>query len=53
MSQTGSPSTQRGYGLARVCRAWEVARSTVSLAKGRTAGSGGSTPAAQAQAAVE
>jgi putative transposase len=39
MSQTCSPSTQRVYGLARVCRAWEVARSTVYLAKGRTAGS--------------
>jgi putative transposase len=29
MSQTCSPSTQRRYGLARVCRMWEVARSTV------------------------
>ena len=29
MSQTCSPSTQRRYGLARVCRLWEVARSTV------------------------
>ena len=31
MSQTCSPSTQRRYGLARVCRAWELARSTVYL----------------------
>lgn len=31
MSQTCSPSTQRRYGLARVCRVWEVARSTVYL----------------------
>jgi transposase InsO family protein len=31
MSQTCSPSTQRRYGLARVCRTWEVARSTVYL----------------------
>jgi putative transposase len=29
MSQTCSSSTQRRYGLARVCRLWEVARSTV------------------------
>jgi len=29
MSQTCSPSTQRRYGLARVCRVWELARSTV------------------------
>lgn len=38
MSQTGSPSTQRVYGLARVCRVWEVARSTVYAMKGRAAG---------------
>ena len=37
MSQTCSPSTQRVYGLVRVCRAWEVARSTVYAAKGRAA----------------
>jgi putative transposase len=37
MSQTRSPSTQRVYGLARVCRAWEVARSTVYAAQGRAA----------------
>jgi putative transposase len=35
MSQTRSPSTQRGYGLARVCRVWEVARSTVYLTQAR------------------
>jgi len=34
MSQTCSPSTQR-YGLARVCRVWEVARSTVYLHQAR------------------
>ena len=28
MSQTCSPSTQRRYGLARVCRVWELGRST-------------------------
>ncbi len=35
MSQTCSPSTQRRYGLARVCRLWEVARSTVYLTQAR------------------
>jgi transposase InsO family protein len=35
MSQTCSPSTQRRYGLARVCRMWELARSTVYLAQAR------------------
>ncbi len=35
MSQTCSPSTQRRYGLARVCRLWELARSTVYLAQAR------------------
>lgn len=40
MSQTRSPSTQQGYGLARVCRVWEVARSTVYATKGRAAGAG-------------
>lgn len=35
MSQTCSPSTQRCYGLARVCRMWEVARSTVYLTQAR------------------
>jgi transposase InsO family protein len=35
MSQTCSPSTQRRYGLARVCRMWEVARSTVYLTQAR------------------
>jgi transposase InsO family protein len=38
MSQTCSPSTQQVYGLARVCRVWEVARSTVYAAQGRAAG---------------
>lgn len=37
MSQTRSPSTQQVYGLARVCRVWEVARSTVYATKGRAA----------------
>lgn len=41
MSQTCSPSTQRRYGLARVCRMWERARSTVYLAQARR-----TTPAA-------
>src|SRR6266545_3133102 len=35
MSQTCSPSTQRRYGLARVCRLWELARSTVYLTQTR------------------
>lgn len=35
MSQTCSPSTQRRYGLARVCRMWEVTRSTVYLRQAR------------------
>ena len=30
MSQATSPSTGKSYGLARVCRVWQVARSTVS-----------------------
>jgi hypothetical protein len=34
MSQTCSPSTHRRYGLARVCRTWELARSPVYLAQG-------------------
>jgi putative transposase len=29
MSQAPSPSTQRRYGLARVCRVWQLPRSTV------------------------
>jgi putative transposase len=37
MSQTRSPSTQQVYGLARVCRVWEVARSTVYATQGRAA----------------
>lgn len=35
MSQPRFPSTWQLYGLARVCRAWEVARSTVYAAQGR------------------
>ena len=35
MSQTCSPSTQRRYGLAQVCRVWELARSTVYLEQAR------------------
>jgi hypothetical protein len=35
MSQTSAPSTQRRYGLARVCRVGELARSTVYLAQAR------------------
>jgi putative transposase len=35
MSQTCSPSTQRRYGLARVCRVWELPRSTVYLSQAR------------------
>ena len=29
MSRAGSPSTARRYGTARVCRVWEVPRSTL------------------------
>ena len=47
MSQTGSPSTQQVYGLARVCRVWEVARSTVYATQGRAA-AGAATPRAEA-----
>ena len=35
MSQTCSPSTHRRYGLARVCRVWELPRSTVYLSQAR------------------
>src|SRR5262245_65428175 len=38
MSQTCSPSTRRRYGLARVCRVWELARSTVYLDQARRTG---------------
>lgn len=38
MSQTCSPSTQRHYGLARVCRLWEIARSTVYFAQASQTG---------------
>jgi len=35
MSQALSPSAQRPYGLARVCRVWEIARSTVYAVQAR------------------
>ena len=35
MSQTRSSSTQRWYGLARVCRVWGLPRSTVYLTRAR------------------
>lgn len=35
MSQTVSPSAKRPYGLARVCRVWQVARSSVYHARSR------------------
>lgn len=35
MSETLSPSAGRPYGLARVCRWWEVARSSVYAARDR------------------
>jgi len=35
MSQAVSPSTSRPYGLARVCRVWEVPRSSVYAAHAR------------------
>jgi putative transposase len=38
MSQTCSPSTQRRYGLARVCRVWDLARSTVYLHQAQRTG---------------
>ena len=41
MSQTRSPSAQRPYGLARVCRVWELCRATVYAAR---AGRGTSVP---------
>ena len=37
MSQTCSPSMHQRYGLARVCRVWEIARSTVYLSQARQA----------------
>ena len=37
MSQTLSPSAKRPYGLAQVCRVWELARSTVYAAQTREA----------------
>ena len=38
MSQTLSPSAQRPYGLARVCRVWALQRSTVYATRGRACG---------------
>src|SRR5262249_32557747 len=38
MSQTCAPSTLRHYGLARVCRVWELARWTVYLDQARRTG---------------
>ena len=35
MSRTVSPSTRRRYGLALVCRVWEVARSSVYATRRR------------------
>jgi len=35
MSQTISPSTGRRYGLALVCRVWEMARSSVYAVRTR------------------
>src|SRR5688572_5552139 len=37
MSQTLSPSAQRPYGLAQVCRVWEIPRSTVYAIQARQA----------------
>jgi hypothetical protein len=45
MSQACSPSTQRRYGRARVCRVWELVRSTGYLRQGRRTTPSG--PAAQ------
>ena len=35
MSQTHSPSGHRRYGIQRVCRVWEVPRSTVYAQRGQ------------------
>ena len=53
MSQTCSPSTQRRYGLARVCRVWELARSTVYLDHARRTAPAAVPAEARAEAAVE
>jgi len=37
VSRTSSPSANRPYGLARVCRVWRMARSSVYAALGRAA----------------
>jgi len=41
MSQTISPSVSRPYGLQRICRVWEVARSTVYARRKRSVGGEG------------
>ncbi len=38
MSQTVSPSARRPYGLARVCRVWDLQRSTVYATRSRARG---------------
>ena len=43
MAETASPSTGHCYGVARVCRAWDVARSSFYAA--RQAATGGTAPA--------
>ncbi len=45
MATTISPATGRPYGVARVCRAWEVAKSSFYAA--RQAGADGTKPAAR------
>ena len=40
MSQATSPSTGKPYGLARVCRVWDVARSTVYWQRHASSGPG-------------
>ena len=51
---TRSPSTQQRYGLVRVCRVWELARSTVYPRQAREAAAGRGAPAERAaEAAVE
>lgn len=43
MSQTHSPSAKKRYGLARVCRTWEIPRSTVYAHRSRRLSSLGPT----------
>ena len=45
MAEAASPATGRPYGVARVCRVWEVARSSFYAA--RQAGADGTEPAAR------